>query len=81
MVKCTYDELLVPDRVGEVPIERNSEVIGIVSLVRDDMLQESCLVSKNLCEASARSTDVSGEEGTVRTKHELVEGDLRVLRC
>ena len=51
MGKHAYDKLLVPDSVGGVPVERDSEVIGIVPLIRDDVLQESCLVPKNLCEA------------------------------
>lgn len=33
----TYDELLVPDCYGESAIECDPEVVGIITLIRDDM--------------------------------------------
>lgn len=33
----TYDELLVPDCYGESAIECDPEVVGIITLIRNDM--------------------------------------------
>ena len=49
----THDELLVPDSNREVAVERDSEVIRIVTLVGDDMLEKGCLMPEDLRETSA----------------------------
>ena len=36
----THDELLIPDGIGEVAVESDSEVVGVVPLVRDDVLEQ-----------------------------------------
>ena len=44
-----YYELLVANGHGEVPVECNTEVVGVIALVCDDMLQQRSLVSHDLC--------------------------------
>lgn len=44
-----YYELLVADRYGEVPIECNTEVVRVVTLVSDDVFQQRSLVSHDFC--------------------------------
>ena len=49
----TNDELLVPDSIGEISVESDSEVVGVVALVGNDMLEEGRLMPENFRETRA----------------------------
>lgn len=53
---ATYNEPFIPDGAWEVAIKSYSIIIRIISLVRDDMLQKSCLMPQNFRKSAAERT-------------------------
>ena len=50
-MRNTHDELLASNGTREVPIESNTEIIRVITLICNDVFQEGRLVAENFCES------------------------------
>jgi len=48
----TYNELFVPEGHGEVSVERDPEVLGVITFVHHNMFQKRSLMTEDLGQSS-----------------------------